>query len=68
MCGDSVLKTVESLRGLGRTLKPFEPAEVAEDESILAENELMDPEQASPSLTKGVWASLTNIMRTSRDS
>jgi len=58
----SVLKTVESLRGSGRTLKPFEPAEVTENESILAENELMDPEQASPCMTKRLWGSVTNVI------
>ena len=47
--GASLLAAIEKLRGTGRTLRPFEPAEVADDESALAENELLDPEQRSVS-------------------
>ncbi|MEO7296920.1 MAG: phospholipase D-like domain-containing protein, partial [Candidatus Limnocylindria bacterium] len=58
----SVLKTIESLRGLGRTLKPFEPSEVADDDSVLAENELLDPEQATPGLTTRLWGRVTRAL------
>lgn len=49
-CGGSLLKTVEGLRRPGRRLVPFEPEDIADDESALAENELLDPERAPPSL------------------
>lgn len=35
---------VERLRGGGRSLQPFERAEIAEDDSVIAENDLVDPE------------------------
>ncbi|MEV6066332.1 phospholipase D-like domain-containing protein [Nocardia sp. NPDC052001] len=46
----SLLRTVEALRGPGRTLKRFEPETVEDEDSPLAENELMDPERTPPSL------------------
>ena len=45
----SVLKTVERLRGSGRTLKPFDLATIRDDESVLAESELLDPEKTTAS-------------------
>ncbi|MGF0315565.1 phospholipase D-like domain-containing protein [Nocardia fluminea] len=41
----SLVRTVEALRGDGRTLRRFEPATVENENSPLAENELMDPER-----------------------
>ncbi|MFJ2668346.1 phospholipase D-like domain-containing protein [Nocardia fluminea] len=41
----SLVRTVEALRGEGRTLRRFEPATVENEDSPLAENELMDPER-----------------------
>ncbi|MEU2013936.1 phospholipase D-like domain-containing protein, partial [Nocardia sp. NPDC019302] len=46
----SLLRTVERLRGNGRTLVRFEPGTVEDEDSPLAENELMDPERTPPSL------------------
>ncbi|MGW5140581.1 phospholipase D-like domain-containing protein [Nocardia beijingensis] len=46
----SLLRTVETLRGNGRTLVRFEPATVEGEDSPLAENELMDPERTPPSV------------------
>ncbi|WP_116085867.1 phospholipase D-like domain-containing protein [Tropicimonas sp. IMCC34011] len=43
----SVLKAIEALRGAGRTLVPFTPDEIAEDDNGLSDNEMADPEQAS---------------------
>ncbi|MDP3692892.1 phospholipase D-like domain-containing protein [Bradyrhizobium sp.] len=40
----SVLKAIEALRGSGRTLRPFDRATIEKDESMLAENDLLDPE------------------------
>ena len=57
----SLLQTIEALRGQGRSLKPFERAEVAEDESVLAENELLDPEGRPPSLTARISGRLRDL-------
>ncbi|MFC9760798.1 phospholipase D-like domain-containing protein [Rhodococcus jostii] len=46
----SFVGTVEALRGGGRTLEKFEPETVEDEDSPLAENELMDPERTPPSL------------------
>ena len=40
----SLLKAIEALRGDGRSLRPFDPECIADDDSPLAENELLDPE------------------------
>lgn len=40
----SVLKAIDALRGPGRTLMPFDRATIEDDESLLAENDLLDPE------------------------
>jgi phosphatidylserine/phosphatidylglycerophosphate/cardiolipin synthase-like enzyme len=55
----SLLKTVEALRGRGRTLRAFEQAE---DESALAENELLDPERTPASLKDRITRSLPAIL------
>lgn len=58
----SLLEAVEALRGSGRTLQAFEASEVAEHESALAENDLLDPESVPPSLTQRLSGSLSNLM------
>ncbi|MEV0542771.1 phospholipase D-like domain-containing protein [Nocardia salmonicida] len=50
----SLVRTVEALRGEGRTLVRFDPDTVADEDSVLAENELMDPERTPTRL----WDSL----------
>ncbi|MGW0323565.1 phospholipase D-like domain-containing protein [Nocardia sp. NPDC003183] len=50
----SLVRTVEALRGDGRTLQRFEPATVENEDSPLAENDLMDPERTPTRL----WDSL----------
>ncbi|MGW5454315.1 phospholipase D-like domain-containing protein [Nocardia sp. NPDC003979] len=50
----SLVRTVEALRGEGRTLIRFEPETVADEDSPLAESELMDPERTPARL----WDSL----------
>lgn len=40
----SVLKTIEAMRSFGRTLRSFDRATIENDNSVLAENELLDPE------------------------
>jgi len=46
--GGSLVRSVESLRGAGRSLVDFSAEEIEEDESVLAENDLMDPERSEP--------------------
>jgi phosphatidylserine/phosphatidylglycerophosphate/cardiolipin synthase-like enzyme len=58
----SLLKTVETLRGPGRTLKPFEAADVADDESALAENELLDPERPAAGLQERISGSVSSFL------
>lgn len=41
---------------------PFEAADVVEDESPLAENALLDPEQRSTSMTKRLIGSLRDLV------
>ena len=44
--GGSLVAAIEALRGAGRTLVPFDPPELsAIEETVLAENELLDPER-----------------------
>ena len=48
--GGSLLAAVERFRGPGRSLRPFEPATVDGEDSVLAESSLADPERAPRSL------------------
>ncbi len=43
-CTDSLIATNEALRGSGRTLVPFEPAEPSPVQRKLSESEVLDPE------------------------
>lgn len=61
-CSGSVLNAVESLRGAGRTLEPLRLADVADDDSVLAENELMDPEGAPPRFTEQVSRGISDAI------
>jgi phospholipase D1/2 len=46
--GGSLIEAIETLRGSGKTLQPFEPPELNDvEEEVLAENELLDPEAVS---------------------
>lgn len=57
----SLLAAIKKMRGTGRTLRPFEPGDVADDESALAENELLDPEQRSASAARRLAGSLRDF-------
>lgn len=57
----SLLAAIEKLRGTGRTLRPFEPGDVADDESAFAENELLDPEQRSVSAAQRLAGSFRDF-------
>jgi phosphatidylserine/phosphatidylglycerophosphate/cardiolipin synthase-like enzyme len=58
----SLLTTINTLGGSGRTLKPMELAAIAEDESVLAENELLDPERPALSPTQHLVGGLSSII------
>ncbi len=60
--GGSLLKAVETLLGSGRTLKALQPDDVAEDQSVLAESELLDPERPPPSLKERLSRSLAGLV------
>jgi len=45
-----LIAAIEALRGEGRSLRPFTPEEINGDDSVLAENELADPEEAEDGL------------------
>jgi phosphatidylserine/phosphatidylglycerophosphate/cardiolipin synthase-like enzyme len=59
----SMLKAIERLRGSGRTLKPLGAADIAQDESALAESELLDPECPAPSSRARLVDSLPDVVR-----
>lgn len=52
----SLIATIEALRGSGRRLVEFDAETVSDEESVLGENDLMDPETArgNPTLTRVV--------------
>ncbi|WP_137144875.1 phospholipase D-like domain-containing protein [Mycolicibacterium sp. CR10] len=50
----SLLQAVETLRGDGRTLQRFTIETVANEASLLAENDLMDPDHVPKSLARSV--------------
>jgi phosphatidylserine/phosphatidylglycerophosphate/cardiolipin synthase-like enzyme len=50
----SFLQAVEALRGQGRTLQRFTKGTVADEASLLAENDLMDPDHVPRSLGRSV--------------
>ncbi|MFD3745363.1 phospholipase D-like domain-containing protein [Nocardia sp. NPDC058633] len=53
----SLVRTVEALRGDGRTLVRFESDTVENEDSPLAENDLMDPERAPTRLLDNLFPS-----------
>jgi phosphatidylserine/phosphatidylglycerophosphate/cardiolipin synthase-like enzyme len=55
----SLLAAIERLRGPGRSLCPFEPGTVGQEDSPLAENALMDPERAPKSAARWIQQVLT---------
>jgi phospholipase D1/2 len=52
--GGSFLWAVERLRGQGKTLRRFTSRTVADEDSPLAENDLMDPDHVPRSLTRSM--------------
>ena len=54
-------QVVEALRGTGRTLRRFTPGTVADEASLLAENDVMDPDHVPRSLTRSVQRFLRGL-------
>ncbi|SNV11002.1 phospholipase D alpha [Rhodococcus rhodochrous] len=52
--GGSLISTIERLRGPGRSLRPFEPGTVSDEDSVLAESALADPERAARSFGRRI--------------
>ena len=59
----SVLRTLDTLSGGQKTLKRLLPSDVAGEDSVLAENELMDPERPPPRLGERVSTTLRSLWR-----
>ena len=59
--GMTFLEAVEALRGTGRTLRRFTPGTVADEASLLAENDVMDPDHVPRSLTRSVQRFLRGL-------
>lgn len=59
--GKSFLQAVETLRGQGKTLRRFTRRSVADEESPLAENDLMDPDHVPRSLTRSMRRLITRL-------
>jgi phosphatidylserine/phosphatidylglycerophosphate/cardiolipin synthase-like enzyme len=65
--GGSLVGAVEALRGEGRSLRPFTREEVAEDESVLGENELADPERPADSVVERLSAGVAQLFGKDRE-
>jgi len=51
----SLIAAIESLRGSGRTLVPFDPPDLnAIEDEVLGENDMMDPERPSRAWRNGI--------------
>jgi phosphatidylserine/phosphatidylglycerophosphate/cardiolipin synthase-like enzyme len=61
-CG-SLLKTIEALRGQGRSLRAFTERTVADEASPLAESELTDPGHVPRSLTRSLQRLIAGLRR-----
>lgn len=59
----SFLQAIESLAGRGRTLRRFTERTVAGEGSLLAENDLMDPDRVPRSLVQSVQRFITGLNR-----
>ena len=57
----SLLKAIDALRNSGRTLKPFDRATIQSDESVLAENDLLDPEKMSVGLGRRIVKKILSV-------
>ena len=58
----SMLGAIEDLRGKGRSLVSFEAGDIEDDDSVLAENELADPESTPASLAARITGSVSDMV------
>ncbi len=58
----SLLGAIEALRGKGRSLVSFEAGDIEDDDSVLAENELADPESTPASLAARITGSVSDMV------
>ncbi|MFB1294009.1 phospholipase D-like domain-containing protein [Mycobacterium sp. pW049] len=58
----SLLAAVDSLRGIGRSLRKFTPTQTSADAGPFAENDLMDPPSVPESVARGVLTLVTGAM------
>ncbi|ORV91924.1 phospholipase [Mycobacterium interjectum] len=61
--GNSFLQAVEALRGQGKTLRRFTSRAVANEDSPLAENDVMDPDHVPESLARSMRRLVTRLSR-----
>ncbi|GJF08122.1 phospholipase D/transphosphatidylase [Mycolicibacterium cyprinidarum] len=59
----SFLNAIDALRGTGRTLRQFTEDTIANEASLLAENDLMDPDHVPRSLTRSVQRWLEGLTK-----
>lgn len=58
----SLIAAIEDLRSTGRSLEPIEPPELnIVEEQVLAENDWLDPERATPTRLQRVWRKLLSF-------
>ena len=57
----SILKAIEALRNSGRSLRPFDQAVIENDESVLAENDLLDPEKMPKVLSRRIVEKIASV-------
>lgn len=58
----SLLGAIEDLRGKGRSLVSFDAGEIEDDDSVLAENELADPESTPASLAAHITGGVSDMV------
>lgn len=61
-CGGSLLAAIERLRGDGKTLVSFDPGQISDEDSALAENDLADPEAADRSFLERLSRGLSSVV------
>ncbi len=52
LSGEGLIGAIESLRGAGRSLRPFTRPEISDDDSLLSENAFADPEAVEGGLAR----------------
>jgi phosphatidylserine/phosphatidylglycerophosphate/cardiolipin synthase-like enzyme len=59
----SLIGAIEALRGPGRSLRRFTPDEIEDDDSVLAENDMLDPERQKPDLGALLAGSVEDVLQ-----